>query len=280
MDSSRLDKDLISQPELWRLVLTVGRDALDVALLPPLSREEMILCSYPYGSTDAGLLSAIEDIVYDNPLLLSDFKRIDCIVDYVPQVLLPAALPDEAVAPAVDIASAAVTDADLCEPELFDTSDPECRVGVRQLRSVRDFLTRTFFNVRFDSRIASLVRHFNSLVDLPEGVRMFALTRGKQLTLIALQNHSVILANTFEFQSPVDAAFYILSAVRSLDIDPEHLMLMVSAPADASSQPSIASTLERFFPRVEPMPFPTLRYRASKATLRAPLELIIRPLCE
>ena len=81
MNSGKLDKEMISQPELWRLALIVSADRLDVALYPPLTREEIIWRSFAFDPDAPSQLRAIEDIIYANPLLLSDFKRVDCIID-------------------------------------------------------------------------------------------------------------------------------------------------------------------------------------------------------
>ncbi len=282
MNSGRLDKDAISQPELWKLALTVRERRLDVALFPPVTRQEMIWRAFPFDTAAAGTLKAIEDVIYDNPLLLCDFKSVDCIIDNTPELLLPSALPSAQIAGCYDrsIASAKQEATDPFDIETFATGDPDCCVAVCQSPEIRAFFTRTFYNVRFDSRIAALCRYFiihsSGQQDGPE-VNVILLD--KRLTLIVTDRGRLLMANNFSFVKGIDAAYYILASISSLGLDRESVAVCIS-PAVNEEDSSISDILNRFIPHTSPIPFPMLRYRASRLTLHAPFELITRPICE
>lgn len=273
-----LEKDMISQTELWKLALLIADDRLDVALFPPTPREEMIVRSFPFPSAAASPLRAIEDIIYENPLLFNDFKRVDCIIDNTPQILLPAAIdPDDLPlihSLSTDTSSPAA-DAPLPEPMVFATADPDTIVTAVEPAEIEAFMRRTFYNVRFDSRIASLIRYFNSAAAIPDTPTIVGIIRDNTLTLLAFCNRSVRLANSFTFRSDADAAYYILATAATLGFDRDTVSLLISAPASP-----LADLLTPHFPNIAPIPFPMLRHRASKTTIQAPFELIIRPLCE
>lgn len=272
-----LDKDMISQTELWKLALLVTDCRLDVALFPPTPREEMIVSSFDFPNPASSALKSIEDIIYENPLLFSDFKRVDCIIDNCPQLLLPADIPaddlPEIYARSTD--TAVDSDSPLAEPMIFSTADPRTIVAAAEPTDIDAFMRRTFYNIRFDSRIASLVRYFNSLSTAPAGYSFYAIARDGRMTLIVIRDHSVMLANSFSYKADVDAAYYILATASTLGIDPAELNLFIS-PASGE----LTDFLSPNIPNLYPIPFPMLRHRASKTTIQAPFELIIRPLCE
>lgn len=81
MQQGKLDKDLIPQPELWRMALLISRQSLDVALYPPVESEEAIFRSITLDPEAPTHLKAVEDAIYENPLLLSDFKSIQGFID-------------------------------------------------------------------------------------------------------------------------------------------------------------------------------------------------------
>jgi len=282
MNSGRLDKDTISQPELWKLALTVRESRLDVALFPPVTRQEMIWRTYPFDTSAAGNLNAIENVIYDNPLLLSDFKSVDCIIDNTPELLLPSALPSAQLAGCYDRSTTSVKQ-DATDPfdiETFATGDPDCCVAVCQTPGIRAFFTRTFYNVRFDSRLAALCRYFiihrSGQHDVPE---INVILLDNRLTLIATDSNRLLMANNFTFIKEIDAAYYILASISSLGLDRETVDVHIS-PAINERNDSLHNILCRFIPHTSPIPFPMLRYRASRQTLHAPFELITRPICE
>ena len=80
MSASALEASMIQQPELWRLTMLLRDDSIEVAIIPPVESEDVIYRSLMF---DPGrpVLRSLEDIIYGNPLLLSDFKRVECIID-------------------------------------------------------------------------------------------------------------------------------------------------------------------------------------------------------
>ena len=140
-------------------------------------------------------------------------------------------------------------------------------------------MLRTFYNARFDSAIASLCRYFAQKADAPKGPAIYAPINGNRLTLIALDGRRLLMANEFKFEKEIDAVYYILAVTKQLELDPTNTPVFVS-PGMPDEPEALLTILAQYMPLTEPIPFPTLRYRASKSTLQAPLSLTIRPLCE
>ena len=69
-----LDKDMITEPRMWQLVMEPGSAALSVMAFSPIEHHSIIAADIPY-PPDAEPASAFRDAVYDNPLLLNDFLQ-------------------------------------------------------------------------------------------------------------------------------------------------------------------------------------------------------------
>lgn len=281
MNSTILDKDAIPQPELWKLALNIASDHIDVGLYPPLAREEMVWRTFPFDAATGNQLRCIEDIIYDNPLLLSDFKKVDCIIDNVPAITIPEEADAAAAAMIYDDMTVSDAPGELSadDIELYPTGTDNARIAIVQDADIRAFLSRTFYNATFDSSTAALCRYFAGRPDAPVSTAVYAPVCGNTLTLIALRGKQLLMANSFRFEKEIDAAYYILASMQQLGLDLTATPVYVrTSTADAPSE--LQEILSRYLPSVAPIPFPTLRYRATKSTLLAPLALTIRPLCE
>lgn len=271
MLNQTLDKDLISQPQLWRMAMVLGSDRLDVALYPPVSREEIIWRRFTFPSGETSQLKLLEDIIYSNPLLLSDFKNVDCFIDNVAQFPIPVTEDPEHAAAL--FRAAAGEDKPDCDVELYSSGTENACIALTQRPEIKAFLTRTFYNIRFDSRKAAICRHLSasrtSVADTPE---VLAPIRDGKLTLAAFSGNRLLLLNDFKFSAPADAAYYILASMNQLQLDLSETPLFVGSPGVPSD--NIGPILAPYVARIHPLPFPMLHYRASRQTLQAPLELL------
>lgn len=101
MTSRPLTRDLISDTSLWRLILRVSPQRIAALLLGPESVERSVMAHCE--SLADGSVKALENAVYDNPLLLADFARVD-VVFAGPQAFaspLPASFLRESMAEAM-----------------------------------------------------------------------------------------------------------------------------------------------------------------------------------
>ena len=76
-----LTRDLIPQPHIWQLVLEIGTDTLGVVAFSPFEDHALIHSEIPLDPQAASPLTALENAVYDNPMLLLDFKHITVVYD-------------------------------------------------------------------------------------------------------------------------------------------------------------------------------------------------------
>lgn len=183
-----LEKELIDDATQWRLILKICESSLKAMAVSLVEPERIIYRDLPLDlSLDLSKeskLKALETVIYDNSLLLSDFKRVDCYVDTPRYILTPA---DDTSSP------------DLCH-QLLKKVFPDD--GCTTLTSyelpylhfeidsaIASFLKRTFFNIRLSHSLAPLINYslkFDPVTEeegeIKEGVRNLR----RQITLSSI----------------------------------------------------------------------------------------------
>lgn len=278
MLQGKLDKESIAQPELWRMCLMPSAEGIDVALYPPVAREEIHWCNISFEPGLNSQLKSLENAIYDNPLLLSDFRHIDCIVDSKHQMLLPST--EEAENHELLLRAACPSMPDSVEIMEFPIgSETKIIMGLDSEHVA--FLRRTFYNVRFHSRLALLCNYVLSKCPHLKAKRVATFISGKQLTLVATDNGRILAANNFKFETAADAAYYTMACITELGFNDQPTMYDIAVQGEPLNQPdTLASTLKNYVPNICAVPFPTLRYKASRSTLETPFPLLILPICE
>lgn len=277
METTRLDRELIERPEQWRLALQSGPRGLEVVAHSPMEDNSLLWRRIaPSGDeSDRRELRALEEAVYDNPLLLADFGRVQCLIDTPFVVIAPAD-------------AAALDDADrdtlmrAANPDFegvtfvntLPASNASIVAGID--RETLGFLRRTFFNVDIQHHLTPLCRYFLNLARRTNAPRLYANLRPGSLDVVATERDRLLMANTFAFATPDDAVYYILACRKLLDMEQAEMYLA----GDAAVREQVAPILRRFIPAVMPVIFPSTMFRAGKDALGAPFELIILPLCE
>lgn len=269
-----LGTELIPQPHMWQLLMEAGPAALAVVAFSPFEHHSMLYESIPYDEAAPTPLRRLEDAVYDNPLLLADFARTTLLYD-TPRFLPLPLMPEE--------------EAQAMFRTVFptDTSLPPSRVLVTDIESMHltlafeiptdilGFIRRTFPNIRIEHHLAPLCRYFQVRHSgRPHGKTLVNL-RGNRLDIITLGATAPLMVNTFRFEQPMDAAYYILSARQRLSLPPTD-EIMISG--DRATRAAITPTLRRYARYVMPAIFPSAMFRAGRASLSAPFELIVAPL--
>ncbi|MDE7410787.1 MAG: DUF3822 family protein [Paramuribaculum sp.] len=276
MEHSRLEKDSIAQPELWSLLMVLSPGRLDVGLYPPVPREEMLWRSFRLdASASGGMLKALEETVYDNPLLFSDFRSVDCVVDTGWSMLVPPDIASEQV----EILAEQVWGDDESRGELngYPTGASNAVMYMSMEADVEAFLRRTFYNIKFTERKSALCRYFTTHAAGDNECKLYAVFDADRLTVIALDADRLQLANSFVFSSAADAAYYTLACAAMLGWDLQRCGIWYRG--DMEQCDAYVELLRRYVPSVKPLPFPIMRYRVSKYIMNAPLDLLITGQC-
>ncbi|MDE6527661.1 MAG: DUF3822 family protein [Muribaculaceae bacterium] len=267
-----LGKDLIDRPQMWQLVLEVGASALSVVAFSTYEHHALIYEHIEFDKNVSSALRALEDAVYDNPMLLLDFKRVIVLYDTQRMAVLPAM---------------AASGAELCIRRMFPPAGSRSEVltcNVEGLDAcvafevpadILGFLRRTFHNADIWHPLAPAASYFGVRhTSRPRGKTLVNIT-GNRLDVVTLGDGAPLVLNSFRFVEPMDAVYYILASRSKLGLrDTDEIMIS----GDRMVRAAISPVLRRYVRYVMPAIFPSAMFRAGKASLSAPFEMIVAPL--
>lgn len=268
-----LNKDMITEPRRWRLILEPTPDALDVMAYSPADHHAMIADRLPL-SGDADPLKALQDAIYDNPLLLNDFHSVSILLPQERFLLLPDLLDDtDSADDAFRHAFPRIPSDAPAELILTELPGMRARIALEVPRNTLGFLRRTFNNPRILHPLTPLAIWFRSRHSGPTAGKMIANLRGRRVDIVILGSTAPLLINSFPIHHPMDAVYYIMACRESLGVRPTDELILAGDPADRTA---VMGELRRFIRYVLPAIIPTEMFRAGRAALRAPFEMVLQ----
>lgn len=272
-----LDKDLIPQSHLWTMGILIGRRAIEATFFPPVDNDDILYHHLPLDPGAPTPLKAVEDVIYENPLLLNPYKAVFAIIDSDRFVILPNCL-NASVRDLAPKAIALSTGLD-SDPDSTLLSAPLSGSATLYFEApspLIGFLRRTFYNVELTHPLAPLSRWFTS-ADNPEGGLKAAL-RDNRLDIVVTRGTELLLANTFTFEALSDVAYYILAVLSTLPLPASASIGIAGIPAMRDEVCRIISDAAPALPAPEPIPLPSQLWRSGTAVASAPLPLILKSL--
>ena len=274
-----LDKETIKKPRSSRLALRLGHDSLHALVYNPNDIASAIYRRLPLEASSASLMKSLEEVVYDNPVLLSDFLQIDILID-TPRF---AIVPDDIIAGDSDMPRALLIKAigeEAASGEVI--VDDMTHIGAIIVMSVDSditaFLRRTFNNPVIRHNLSPQCRYFFDKNRIDNAGKMYVNLRRDAMDIIVLGNDSLRMANTFRFRDIMDAVYYIMACRDMLDLDPAGNELLIAG--DEALRDEITPILRKFLGYVMPVVPPTYILKDDEQWGKAPFDLIILPLCE
>ena len=265
----------IEHPERWCLELAIGQLQLQYILYAPGQSESLLMRSIAL-DTSAAPLAALENAVYDHPVLLADYGRVR-VVAHAPHfvVLPPAVAADEQLAEA---SLATAFPADDGEHALCHL--PQCDVDIAFAlpRGTTAFVQRTFNNPPVLHHLYPLCEHFKSLNTGASIARMFVNLGPASLDLAVFRSAQLVLAASHPMRNVADARFLLLHTWQSLGLDA--LTDEIQLTGDKTLRDALAPELRRFVKYVMPAIFPAAALRLGQDAMQAPLPLILLATCE
>lgn len=279
MEPDRLTKEMIERPEIWRLYIRISRQAADVMLYNPIEDNSLIYRQMELDGSDRdAYLASLESVIYDNPLLLSDFAKTAVVIESDSFLLLPECVTDTELQE--KLLKKAHPDYDPATSEMVIDNIPQLhsRMIFAIDGKLAGFLSRALVNPVIYHHQTPLLRYFADRRRHGNNAKMFVHLRKDSLDVAVYGNEGLRLANTYRIATVEDAVYYILCVRSSLELDPRTDELFISGAPNLRRQ--IIDNLRRFIEHVMPVIFPGVMFRAGKNALSVPFDLIVVPLCE
>lgn len=202
-----------SSSESYRLAIDLRDTDMSYLIYHPGESTGYIYRHFRLTGTDP--VKELEQEIYDHPELLQNYQAV--------RIFLPASqflfIPDEFRVPDEKVYF------DFCFPEnrkeVFDEALPEsgCHLLFGDLPQRVYFLQRTFPQAQLGHRLASLCEHFRKSAQKTESATLTACISHNEMDLFCYNRQGLVLANTYRFQQPNDAAFYLLTVWQQTGMD-------------------------------------------------------------
>lgn len=267
--------DKIDRPEIRNLLLRISRSALDVVIYSVVEDNSLIYHRFELDTASPSPLGAIQNIIYDHPAILSDFRRVYCVIETLDYTIVPSQceLPE-----ARKLLFDTAFPGNKLEMTAGETGTSNALVLSGMEPELRRFINRTFQRVSIVSHIAALCRYAALNASHGNKVKMMANIRRNSLDVVVTDGRRLLLANTFAYQKPDDAVYYLLATRQRLGLDARNDELILAG--DHAAREILTPILRNFVARVMPIIFPPQMFRAGKDAMLVPFELITLPLCE
>ena len=268
----KMTADLIQQPQIWQLLMEASSDRLAAVAFSPYENHSMIFEELAYKSGD-GDLRGLENTVYNNSLLLADFSKVTLLYDTLRVLPVPEA--DDSLA--CSIFRSVYPSQERPGSNVVVNHIPELDLAICSEipGDVENFLRRTFPCMNIEHPLVPLCRYFSAKHPVRRSGKTLVNLRGKRLDIITLGDRAPLTVGSYRMEEPMDAVYYILASRESLRL-PETDEIMIAG--DRATRAAITPILRRYVRYVMPAIFPSAMFRAGKASLSAPFELIVSPL--
>ncbi len=260
----------IQHPEAWDLLVAINAGRVDYILYSPSVAGSLVMDEVTC-ATDS--LQALEDAVYDTPVLLGDYHRVRVLVHSSHFVLLPLEVSDD--------------DSKLLVRQAFPHDDgdaavcilPDSNVKIAYLmpRGMQAFLGRTFNYPEICHHLLPLCEHYSEMSG--EGVnKMFVNLNEGHMDAAVYRDGALQLANTFPCGNLEDAVYYAMNVWRTCGLDQLTDELLLTG--DNTLRGAMTPELRKYVKSVMPAAYPAAAMRLGRNAMQAPFELILLALCE
>ena len=142
---------------------------------------------------------------------------------------------------------------------------------------VLSFLQRTFNTPPIYHHLHPLCEHYKRLNEGTEISRMFLNMSPSRMDMVMYSKGLMTLANSYDYHSPEDAAYFALHAWDSMGLD--RLSDEVQLTGDKAARNAIAPILRDYIGFVMPAIYPAAAMRLGHDAMKAPFDLILLALC-
>lgn len=262
----------IENPHLWTLSLFVDDRHIHFMLHNDQEHNSLICRDIEIGtwSDDEEHLRAVENAVYDNPLLLSEFKRVNVSVDSMQFIFLPPGYgTDEDARHAFDVAFPGATG------DFVVSRGYNCRTDVAFMlpQGLHQFLRRTFSNAPVRLHLETMCSYFRGKTNASTINKVAVYIRNGRIDVCAFKHGRLQIANTYVCRSNDDAVFYTLAVWNMMGLDVRSDEIQIAG--DKTVRAAITPRLREYVTYVVPVMMPPAAMRMASDAAKAPLNLII-----
>ena len=235
-----LVSSLISDPLQWHLSLSISDRDIDLHIRR-IDGDDSVISRQIQLNSDT--LSALEDAVYDNPLLLSDFGQTDVLIDTERYMLIPTE-----AAETNDICSLLIDKfwpGDPLTSIMYDIKDTPYTLIAAIDHKLHTFIRRTFTISSVIHRICPFIDFCVSDSKGFDGAKMYVDIHGVNTDIAFVRKENLLKANTFATSAITDILYYMMLMASTLKFDSATDEISISGDEQARNE--LIPMLRKYF---------------------------------
>lgn len=277
----RLYKDMIRDTEHWSLYIAIDDSCVEIMIYNQYEDNSLLSTTIELDTSVHSHCEAVEEAVYDNPLLLNTFNKVTILSRSKYYTYVPTQL---------------TGDKERCEALLRETvgNPSQWRKAVMLIDEVpllsvslcyyvdedlHNFLLRTFGQTtRFVHRLTSLTTYFHGTHRAAGSLTSYVNVGDKLLDIVIYNGDTLLIANSYEWEEPADALYYVVKTRQLCGSNDTHPVIL-SGNRDAREV--LMPVMRQHLRTVMPAIFPVAMFKAgSDVAMNTSTDLIFLPLCE
>lgn len=269
--SSLLTQNMVSDTSNSNLILLMGADTLHVLVCDKGRHGDMLYRTLPIGrgGIDGDPTSAIEALVYDNPLLLSEFSSVTILADTPHAMFVPSALP-------IDVINPMLSDSIWVDESGQKIMGDNMSTGPYRLKYLLPerlvgFIGRTFHRCHVYHRLTPIAHYHGTTLRQQTGSRVCVHVAGERTDILGYKDGVARIVTTQETPTTDDLVYRVALAVREISGGDNADIYVWSS--DAGQRSEAIEALRRFHTVVMPGIYPTDLKRYGSDVQRVPFEM-------
>lgn len=182
------DNTRLTDAALWRMVMRIDNSGLAVLLSNTADSLERDVRTFSFDPTGGRRrLDQLTSVIYDNPLLLSDFGRVSVVVSTAYMAVIPA----EAEGVAAQILQATADDAVIVD----NLGIEGVKLAMKLPRDEVAFIRRTFPDADLRHRMSVMIDYFGARFTAGgNGRRLYAIVNADSVDIVVMDRRSLLQA--------------------------------------------------------------------------------------
>ena len=264
---------MISEPNLHRLGILLTKYGMDVLITSRTNDRSLIYHRIDFTPGDDSL-KALEEAVYDNPLLTSDFYSVDVVMDNKRFFMISEEdnKPDE-IRRRIDALWPEERTGTELETKIIEIEPKKTYFVTAINRSLHSFLRRTFHNVTVTHRLAVLAQYHANQNKIGTIGKIHVNLSKESVDIMAFGREGLLLANTYKTNGIEDAVFYTLTVADSFCFD--NLTDQIFVDGSPEVYENFMTSIRRFIPIVSHQTYAQTLYDNNIVAKAAPIELLL-----
>ena len=229
-------------------------------------------------SEDMDNLKALEEIIYDNPELIGEYRRVDIAIDnnmFFVMDIKDAETPGE-IERRIESLWPESRHADETEILTTPVEDDKTIFVYAVSRKLTAFLRRTFNNPLISHRLGVLAKYHAHKNRLGNMGKVHVNLSADKTDIIVFGHQGLLMANTLSTKTPEDAAYYTLAVMRHFEYDNQADRVLVAG--NISLREKYVGLMRNFVNFVVPEIFPSELSAANTYESAIPFELLLIPM--